>query len=404
VTTQQTTTASAVPGPREHADAVAVAPAHSGSAAQPSWRLSALTAFTVFASLRVAYVALTVLGRQLAPTNGSLLRSWLQWDGWQYYRIAEHGYGSLPQDVAFFPLFPMLVHGLNAVLPGDALVPELIVGNLAAYGALVLLHRLVLTELGRPLADRTVWLLGVFPTAYFLAAPYNHSLFLLLAVGCLYAIRRKTWWLAGVLGALAGATRSDGVLLMLPFAYEYLRVRGWDWRRIRGGVLWLAAVPAGLLAFAAYCWSRYDDPLAFSHAQSYWGKQVSWPGYTLWEAVRQLGERSLVHNYTLAGDLAATVLGIALLVGAVWGPWALDRQQRYLIVYAGPVLLLPLFFPLAQGDPVSGMARYLLDIAVLFVVPARLLGRQSVERATIVVALALQFGYLLMYLRGAWTF
>jgi hypothetical protein len=194
------------------------------------------------------------------------------------------------------------------------------------------------------------------------------------------------------------------VLLVVPFAYEYLRLQSWNWRRVRIEAAWVALVPAGLVAFAVYCWDRYGDPLAFSHAQSYWGKHVSWPGYTLWEALSQLGQRSPVQNYHLIGDLAGTLLGVALLVASVWGRWALPRDRWYLVAYAAPVLVLPLFYPLAQENPVSGMARYLLDVAVLFVVLARMLSRPIAERAYVIVALTLQMGYLLMFLRGLWTF
>jgi hypothetical protein len=43
-------------------------------------------------------------------------------------------------------------------------------------------------------------------------------------------------------------------------------------------------------------------------------------------------------------------------------------------------------------------------MAVLFVILARVGREVWVERSYVFVALALQFGYLLMYLRGAWTF
>jgi hypothetical protein len=411
VTTQQTT-ASAVPAPREPADAVAVE--IESPPATPPWGRSLLAALWVFAALRVAYLAVTVLGRQLAP-GGPLIDSWLQWDATKYLNLAQVGYGSPPQDIAFFPLFPLLVHAVDVVLPGNFLVAGLVVTNLAAYGALVLLHRLVATDFDLLLADRTIYLLGVFPTAYFLAAPYNHSLFLVLVLGCLYAIRRRAWWVAGALGALASGTRITGIFLVGPFVWEYLRLRGWTGgvrgsgllvaaRRVRFDALAVVVVPIGLIAFSAFCAVRYGDPLAFSHAQSYWAKHVSWPGYTLWEALRQLAEHSLRSNYALIGDLAGTALGVALLVGSVWGRWALPRDHWYLVAYAAPVLLMPLFYPLAQADPISGMARYLLDVSVLFVVLARALSRPFLERAYVIVALTLQVGYLLMFLRGLWTF
>lgn len=401
MTTRSASTApAATPLPRTPEDAAVV---EWQDIAKPAWRRSFLAALYVWLAARIAYAILTVLSQQLFKTP-SLLISWFQWDATHYLRIALEGYGDVPQAIAFFPLYPLLTAGADIVLPGDLMVAALIVSNLCAYGALVLLHRLATAEYDAATADRTIFYLGVFPTAYFLAAPYNHSLFLLLCVGCLYAIRREAWWLAGALGALASGTRSAGILLMLPFAYEYLRRRDFKLSRIRFDVTSLALVPAGLVAFAVYCWKTRGDALAFSHAQAFWAKGLDWPGHTIWLAVRQLGERSVVDNYHLVGDLGATLLGIGLLVACFVGPWALRRDQWYLVAFAGPALLLPLFFPLGEADPISGTARYLLDAAVLFVILARA-GRQPyLERAYVIVALSLQFGYLLMYLRGLWTF
>jgi hypothetical protein len=332
--------------------------------------------------------------------------NWRQWDAWSFERLATSGYGTADGDAAFFPLYPLLAHAVDAVVPGGMTVALLVVSNLFGYGALVLLHRLVATEVGSGPADRTIFALGVFPTAYFLAAPYNHGLFLTLALGVLYALRRRAWWLAAGLGALASSTRSAGVLLMLPFAYEYLRVRGFRLRRVRPNAAWILVVPAGLVAYAAFCWARFGDPLAFSHAQAIaaWDRGLSWPGQVLWDAVGQLRERPLTENYSLVFDLAGTLLGVALLVGCLWGPWALRQDQRVLAVAAAPILFLPLFVAAGREDPVLSNARLLLDCAVLFVVLGRALMRRSVERLYLLVALAMQFGFTLMYLRGDWTF
>lgn len=395
-----------------------VAPAQRGAESGPrhaavepqtaGWRRSWAQGAFVWAATHVVFAVATVLNRATggSPAWQSALQNWRQWDAWSFERLAINGYGTADGDPAFFPLFPLLARALDAVVPGELTVALLVVSNLCGYGALVVLHRLLATEVGPVVADRTVFVFGVFPTAYFLAAPYNHGLFLLLSLGFVYALRRRAWWLAGALGALAGATRSAGVLLVLPFAYEYLRVRGFQWRRVRRDAAWILAVPAGLAAYAAFCWARFGDPLAFSHAQASatWDRSLSWPGQVLWDAVGGLGVRPLSENYPLVFDLGATLLGLALLVGCVWGPWALRRDQRVLPVAAAPILLLPLFVPAGRDDPVLSNARLLLDAAVVFLVLGRALSRLVVERAYLLVALGLQFGFTLMYLRGDWTF
>src|SRR4030095_15645471 len=109
-------------------------------------------------------------------------------------------------------------------------------------------------------------------------------------------------------------------------------------------------------------------------------------------------------NYDLLGDLAGTLFGLTMLVACLWGPWALRRDQWYLVMFVAPVILMPLLFPVGAANPLLSTARLLLDVAVLFVILARVGQNVWVERSYVFVALALQFGYLLMYLRGAWTF
>jgi hypothetical protein len=370
------------------------------------WRRSWSQAGVVWAATHVVFAVATVLHHALDPGWPQALLAWRQWDAWSFERIATAGYGGSEGDTAFFPLYPLLAHAADVVLPGDVVTALLVVSNVAGLGALVLLHKLLVNEAGTVVADRTVFLFGVFPTAYFLAAPYNHSLFLLLTLGFLYALRRQTWWLAAVLGALASATRSVGVLLMLPFAYEYLRVRGFRPRAVRPAGAWVLAIPAGLVAYALYCNSRVGDPLAFVHSQaiSSWDRGLSWPGQVLWDAVVRLSHGPLTENLPLVFDLSGTLLGVALLVGCLWGPWALRRDQWVLAVAAAPILLLPLFVPSGRDKPVLSNARLLLDAAWLFVVLGRAISRPALERLYVAGALSLQLGFTILFLGGAWTF
>jgi hypothetical protein len=53
-------------------------------------------------------------------------------------------------------------------------------------------------------ARRTVLLISIFPSAFFLFAPFTEALFLALAVWCIAMARERRWLLAGALGFLAG--------------------------------------------------------------------------------------------------------------------------------------------------------------------------------------------------------
>src|SRR5919107_6130312 len=144
-----------------------------------------------------------------------------RWDSVWYLRIAESGYGDRAPRAAFLTLYPLLVRAVATPLGGSegALLAAAFLVSLAAFvGALVLLHKLAELELGRRLAQPVLLLLAVFPAALYFGAPYSESLFLLLAVGAFYAARTGRWAWAGAAACGAAATRSAGILLVLPLA------------------------------------------------------------------------------------------------------------------------------------------------------------------------------------------
>src|SRR5215216_2060121 len=180
-----------------------------------------------------------------------LLSPLARWDAVWYLRVADSGYGESEARAAFFPLYPLLVRGLAepfGASPAALLAAAYIVALGAFLGALALLYRLVSLELGRPLAQPTLLLVAVFPAALYFGAPYSESLFLLLAVGAFYAARTGCFAWAGAAAAGAAATRSAGILLLLPLAMLWWESRE---RRPRDAA-WLLFAPLGLAAYAAF--------------------------------------------------------------------------------------------------------------------------------------------------------
>src|SRR5579863_766055 len=172
----------------------------------------------------VTYVSYILLTAHQYSTNGvdavAFFTSWNRWDAANYVRIAEFGYQTR-FDVAFFPLFPLLISILGHPFGHwGYLVAGTLISNAALLGALFVMYQLVADREGEQVARRTLLYLCIFPTAFFFFAPYNESLFLLLTVGAFLALRRQKWWLAGALGFFAALTRSAGLLLVFPYLYE----------------------------------------------------------------------------------------------------------------------------------------------------------------------------------------
>jgi Mannosyltransferase (PIG-V) len=197
---------------------------------------------------RLVFVALTLLipmwrtatglGRfTLYRATGTAFDEWNRWDTRWYDDLARLGYNLHgPNDyknVAFFPLYPLLVRTLHEVIvtaeqallgvvPPDRfhalfLIAGLIVANLCSVAALAFLYGLVRLDYGRPAARRATTLLLLSPMSFFLFAAYSEGTFLLCTAAFFYAVRLERWWQAGLWGLLAAATRPPGALLLLPF-------------------------------------------------------------------------------------------------------------------------------------------------------------------------------------------
>jgi hypothetical protein len=304
-----------------------------------------------------------------------LLAPLARWDAVWYLRIAESGYAGSEARAAFFPLYPLAVRALATPFgasPAALLAAAYVVALAAFLGALTLLHRLVELELGRPLARPALLLLAVFPGALYFGAPYSESLFLLLAVGAFYAARTGRFAWAGACAAGAAATRSAGVLLMLPLAIVWWGTRE---RRARDAA-WLLLAPLGLGAFALFLGLAEGDALGFVHAHEAWYRELSVPLAGAWEGfgaaidgARQLasGQREVVYFEQAAGDpyriAAINLMLFGFLVFAVLACAGVFRRLPPAYgawVAASLVLLLSL--PVAP-QPLMSLPRF---VAVLF--------------------------------------
>jgi hypothetical protein len=304
-----------------------------------------------------------------------LLAPLARWDSVWYLRIADSGYGDSTPRAAFFPLYPLLVRAVATPLGGSeaALLVAAFGVSLAAFvGALVLLHRLVELELGRRLARPALLLLAVFPAALYFGAPYSESLFLLLAVGAFYAARSGHWAWAGACAGLASATRSAGLLLLVPLAVIWWGSRP---RRV-GNAAWLALAPLGIAAYAAWLGLVEGDALRFLDVQEAWSRELTLPLAGAWDGfvaavdgVRQLasGSRTPVYFEAAAGDpfriAAINVMLFATLVFAVVACIGVVRRlPKAYGAWVGASLVLPLSFPVTP-QPLMSLPRF---VSVLF--------------------------------------
>ncbi|MCA1593932.1 MAG: hypothetical protein LC754_15035, partial [Acidobacteria bacterium] len=289
-----------------------------------------------------------------------------------YQGIAANGYEKMPfiadnpHNWAFFPLFP-LVWRLGASLTGDFVITGMMLSHVFFFFGLFLAHRIALAfGFAERVADRSIYYLAIFPVSYFFSIPLTESFFLLLTTGCIYAAKRGRWWTAGVLGALASATRVTGVLILPALLVLYWQTYGGDWRSKAAwrAAIWrreflsLCLVPAGIASFMWYLYAITGNPLAFKDILVTWGRGTGFFVVTLYEYLRDPLLVVVPWDFRIinfAGACVALGGGVMLLK---WRQWALAAYTLVAVLVALSSLVLqsqaryamvlfPAFFALA---------------------------------------------------------
>ncbi|MGI5246459.1 mannosyltransferase family protein [Dactylosporangium sp. CA-139066] len=378
------------------------------------WRRAVLSGLGIFLASKVALAFVSAFAwigvKRPGVTTTYIAAQWAaQWDSVWFRKIAEHGYYHDYYDApaAFFPLYPALIRAFTPLCFGKDWIAALLVANLATLGALIVLWRLVEHEFDRAVAGRTAFYLVAFPTALFLTAAYNEGLFIGLMLASVYCLRRQAWWWAGAFGGLAAFTRSAGILLAGAFVYEYVRVNRFALRRSALAVL---LVPLGVAGVAAVSAAYYRAPLAFLHAQRYWGRHLDWPWATVWRGFQSLHNGASlrygfsdewVHNLL---ELASVLLVIAMLVLCFVGPWKLRRDQWIMPLMGIVLTFLMISFPSShQPYPLYSASRLSLEVFPAFMILGRMGARPAVDRLLLALFLMLQGILAAYFVRGGWV-
>lgn len=248
-----------------------------------------------------------------------------QGDASNYLYLAEHGYSSVGDErcyIVFYPLFPLLVRLVSVLTAGNYEVAGVLVSHLC-YGASAAVMRCLAAEvLPEKQARCAAAAMLLYPFSFFCFGPYTESLFMLLAVGCLLALRRERWWLAGGLAMLAALCRTQGIALCFACAYAFFSADPKE----RGG--WVNLLPSvgALAGFGGYLMLNRMVTGSFftfmSYQQSIWFHEVRWFGDNL---ASQLGS-ALTMEDMRAGTF---IPEIVLYFLGCWGlSWLFHREKR----------------------------------------------------------------------------
>jgi hypothetical protein len=294
--------------------------------------------------------------------------------GW-YFRIARFGFHYTPggrDSIAFFPVYPLLMRYVGRLFgpaPSDLYLGGIAVSWLAFALAMVGLFKLARLDLSARRAGRGVLFAAIFPFAFFFGAVYTEATFLAATVWSFYFFRTRRWIAGGLAGAVATATRVNGILMWPALAWIVWRERRRNLmatppaaaagapvtdRLGLSSLVGLALVPAGIGAYSLFVYQLSGNPLEWAATLQRWGY---YPGGAPWLALWRLAVTLVTQPYAyLAGGQMApydTLNGLTGLAFVVATPliW------RRLGAEYGLLMAVNLWLPLSSGQ-YEGLGRY----------------------------------------------
>jgi hypothetical protein len=321
------------------------------------------------------YVLATAVANRLVGEHPEQLRNGLlAWDGTWYRDIAHVGYGDLPlAGVRFFPLFPIIGRLLAVPFGGRSDVVLVLLANGGSLAAAVLLRRLVLAEKSdHHLADRAVWCLTIFPSAFVLVLAYSESLMLVASIAAFGFLRGRRWWWAAAFGLVAALSRPVGVVLIVPALVEALS--GWraapNAERGASAVAVLAPV-AGLAIYLAWVGRAFGNWRLPFTVQDQLRGGVAFPLSRILEGFRQLAGSERYGD----GLHLPFLLVLLVLLALTFRYWPLSYG-----LYAGAILLAAV-----SAENLNSVERYGMSAFPLLLTLAVVIRAPQVERAVMAV-------------------
>jgi len=335
---------------------------------------------TIYAATRVLYLLIALIDTVWHQTPLAAEAS--NWDGAWYIALTVLGYPGhalhIQSTLGFLPLYPLTIWVVGQVLSSSYAFAGLVISLVGGAVATVLIQRLATLWWGDQAGRRAVLFFCLFPGSIVFSMVYSEGLLLPLIAGCLIALERKRWLLAGCLAGVATAVGPTALPIIPACAVAAgleLRRAGWHDREARKALLAPALAPAGLVAFALFLWFWTGTPFA-----SYIAQHHGWSERTTLAAIPHIAshlghEIARFHTFRHPGINLNYVSGVIGTVFLLWA-WSLIVRVKPRISAAAITWTLFLTFEIFTSSMVPPNPRMLITaFPALMVVAYHLRGK-----------------------------
>jgi len=317
------------------------------------------------------------------------LNIWVNWDSGWYLRIASFDWYSQIAGIdgrkgsfAFFPLYPLLIRSIGFILHNNVITAVLI-SNLALLIACIFLYKLVKFDFETDTALRSVRYLLLFPSAFIFSGVFNESLYLALILACFYYAKKNQFLCASLLGFFMSLTKPQGVIIIFPLLYIYLKNKEFSFSKIKVNIMYLILIPLGSILFIFYAYHLTGDWFKGAHvAAEIWGFKIHNP-------IRNIATGLLYTRDVnmLFPTYFSIIMFLILLISykkVEFSYWLFGAMQFLLSFSYGPSATL------------NCLLRHILPIFVLYIIFARIKKDGYLDLFT-TVSFALLQGFLMVF-------
>lgn len=195
----------------------------------------------------------------------------------RYISMANRGYSwetggtGVYANLSVPPLFGLLVQFLSPSA-STAIKVAFVLANLNSVLTGSAIYAFTVKEANRRRARLAVTFYCLFPSAFLMSCTLGDSTFMLLSLLTCYALKKRHFFAAGGLGAMASLAAPQGVALLVPALFEYdiyLREQLHGNKEERNLAVWIAEgaslllIPVGLLMYMYKNMTVAGDPFMF---------------------------------------------------------------------------------------------------------------------------------------------
>lgn len=305
------------------------------------------------------------------------------WDGRWYLDIAQNGYTSFGDKlitIVFYPVYPILIKLISTVTSNFSLA-AILVSTLFSFTAAIALFELTLLDFNKKVALLSVWFLNIFPTSYFLQAPYTESVFLTTSILTVYLFRKKLFVTSGLLGFLSALTRINSLTLSSLLFIEK--------KITRQNLVTYLMIPLGFLGYLGINLYMFGDSLYFTKPLfENWGKRLDWSWVGIYHLLGSDISLGSIYFYELVAIAFITFCGIYTYL----------KIRKSYGVYIFTSLLL-----FCSTNFILSTPRYALILFPIFIT----LGTIKNKKITIfisIISISLLLLFSSFYIQGKWAF